>query len=154
MARMLRRQMLRTCAREDQSRVLSPGKRRKETPLEMASETPRAGTRKEIQCREDTAGERGEQKNSTRRWSPTEANPGILERKGPIPKKRRHIPTAASRPAIHDKPNARRNSRTSQNARGIGFQPSEVEEQDGYQNASKRGARAQKPQPPKGAQKS
>jgi len=36
MVRMLRRQMLRTCAREDQSWVLSPGKRREETRLKTA----------------------------------------------------------------------------------------------------------------------
>ena len=61
MVRILRRQMLRTCAREDQSGILSPGKRRQETPLKMASETPRARTTKEVRCREDTAGG-GEQK--------------------------------------------------------------------------------------------
>ena len=40
MVQMLRRQMLRTCAREDQSGVLAPGKRREETPLKMAWTTP------------------------------------------------------------------------------------------------------------------
>ena len=87
MVRMLRRQMLRTCAREDQSGILSPGKRREETPLKMASETPRAGTTKEIPCREDTAGEGGERKNSTRRRSPTEANSGTARRKATKPGK-------------------------------------------------------------------
>jgi len=78
MVRILRRQMLRTCAREDQSGILSPGKWRQKTPLKMASETPRAGTKKEIQCREDPAGEGGERKNSTRCRSLTEANPGTV----------------------------------------------------------------------------
>jgi len=63
MVRMLRRQMLRTCGREDQSGVLPLGKRREETPLKMASETPRTRTTKEIWCREDRAGEGGERKN-------------------------------------------------------------------------------------------
>ena len=80
MVQMLRRQMLRTGAREDQSRVLPPGKRREETPLKMASKTPRAGTTKEIRCREDTAGG-GERKNSTRGRGPTKANPGTVEQK-------------------------------------------------------------------------
>jgi len=51
MVRILRRQMLRTCAREDQSGVLSPAKRPDEARLKMASKTPRAGTRNEIRCR-------------------------------------------------------------------------------------------------------
>jgi len=146
--------MLRTCAREDQSGVLPPGKRRQETPLKMASETPRAGTTKEIRCREDTAGEGGERKNSTRRRSHAKGSPGIVEQKGPMPKKRARIPTAARRLAIHDKPNARRSSRTSQNGHGIGFQPRKVEERDGYQDVSERRARTQKPQSPQGAKKS
>jgi len=48
MVRMLRRQMLRTCAREDQSGVLPPGKRREETPLKMASKASRARTRRKF----------------------------------------------------------------------------------------------------------
>jgi len=60
MVRMLRQQMLRTCAREDQRGVLPPGKQREETPLKMAWETPRAGTTKGIRRREETAGEGGE----------------------------------------------------------------------------------------------
>jgi len=83
MVQMLRRQMLRTCTREDQSGILSPGKRRQETPLKMVSETPRARTTKEIWCREDTAGG-GERKNSTRCRSPTKANPGTAERKATV----------------------------------------------------------------------
>jgi len=81
MVRMLRRQMLRTCAREDQSGILPTGKWRQETPPKMASEKPRAGTTKEIRCRDDTAGEGGERKNSTRCRSPAEANPGTVRRK-------------------------------------------------------------------------
>jgi len=87
MVQMLRQQMLCTCAREDQSGILPTRKRREETPLKMASETPRAGTKKEIRCREDTAGERGERKTSTRRRSPTEANPGTARRKATQPGK-------------------------------------------------------------------
>jgi len=154
MVRMLRRQMLCTCAREDQSGVLPAGKRQEETPLKMVMETPRAGTTKEIRCREDTEGEGGERKNSTRHRSLAKASPGIVERKRPIPKKRGRITMEARRTAIHDKPNARRYPRTWQNGHGIGFQPSKVEERDGYQEASKRRARTQKPQPPQGAQKS
>jgi len=96
MVQMLRRQMLRTCAREDQSGVLSPGKRRKETPLKMASETPRARTRKEIRCREDTAGRGGERKSSTRCRSPTEANPGTGRPKATKAGKGPKNPTGAS----------------------------------------------------------
>jgi len=145
--------MLRTCAREDQSGVLPSGEWREETPLKMAAETPRAGTTKQIRCREDTAGEGGERKNSTGHRSHAKASPGIVERKRPIPKKRGRIPTAASRPTIHDKLNARRYSGTWQNGRGIGFQPSKVVERDGYQDARERRARTQKPQLPQGAQK-
>jgi len=154
MVRMLRRQMLRTCAREDQSGILSPGKRREETPLKMASETPRARTTKEIRGREDTAGEGGERKNSTRCRSPTKANPGTAERKATVNGEGRKNPTGASQLPEHDRTNARRNPRTSQNSRGIWFQPREVEERDGHQKTSQPGARTQEPQPPKGAQKS
>jgi len=154
MVQMLRRQMLRTCAREDQSGILSPGKRPEETPLKMASETPGARTAKEIRCREDTAGEGGERKNSTRRWSLTEANPGTVGRKTTNTGKRRKNPTRAKQLPDHDRTNARRNPRTSQNGRGIWLQHSKVEERNGHQKASKRGARTQEPQPPKGAQKS
>jgi len=154
MVRMLRRQMLRICAREDQSRILSPRKRRQETPLKMASETRRAGTTKEIRCREDTAGEGGERKNSTRCRSPTEANPGTVTRKATNTAKGRKNPTRASQLPDHDRTNALRKPRTSQNDRGIWFQLSKVEERDGRQNTSKQGARTQEPQPPKGTQKS
>ena len=44
-------------------------------------------------------------KKSTARRSPLEASLGIVERKGPIPKNRERIPTEASRPGNHDKPN-------------------------------------------------
>jgi len=154
MVRMLRRQMLRTCAREDQSGILSPGKRREETPLKMASETPRARTTKDIRCREDTAGVGGERKNSTRRRSPTEANSGTARRKATKPGKGRENPTGASQLPDHDRTNARRDPRTSQNGCGIWFQPSKVEERNGHQKTSKRGARTQEPQPPKRTQKS
>jgi len=145
MVQMLPRQMLGTCAREDQSGVLPSGKRREETPLKMASETPRAGTTKEIRCGEDTAGEGGERKNSTRRRCPTEANPGTARRKATNPGKGRKNPTGASQLPDHDRTNARRTPRTLQNGRGIWFQHSKVEERDGRQKASKRGARTQKP---------
>jgi len=153
MVRMLRRQMLRTCAREDQSGILSPGKRRQETPLKVASETPRARTTKQIRCREDTAGG-GERKNSTRCRSPTEANPGTAERKATINGEGRKNPTGASELPGHDRTNARRNPRTSQNGRRIWFQPSKVEERNGHQKTSKRRARTQEPQPPERTQKS
>jgi len=154
MVRMLRRPMLRTCAREDQSGVLSTGNRRKETPLKMASETRRAGTMKEGRCREDTEGEGGERKNSTRCRSPTKANPGNVGRKTTSPGKGRKNLTGASQLPDHDRPDARRNPRTAQNGRGISFQHGEVEKQDAHQKASKRGARTQKPHTPKGAEKS
>jgi len=154
MVRMLRRQMLRPCAREDQSGILSARKRREETPLKMASETPGARTTTEIRCREDTAGEGGERKNSTRCRSPTKANPGTVGRKTTNTGKGRKNPTRASQLPDHNTTNARRTPRTSQNSRGIWFQPSEVEERDGHQKASQRRARTQEPQPPKGAQKS
>jgi len=154
MVRMLRRQMLRTCAREDQSRILSPGKRRQETPIKMASETPRAGTRNEIQCREDMAGEGGERKNSTRCRSPTEANPGTVRRKATNAGKGRKNPTGASQLPDHDRTNARRNPRTWQNGCGIWLQHSKVEKRDGGKETSKRGAPTQEPQPPKRTQKS
>jgi len=154
MVRMLRRQMLRTCAREDQSGVLPPGKRREETPLKMASETPRAGTRKEIPHREATAGEGGVRKNSTRRRSPTKGNPGTVRRKATNTGKGRKNQTGASQLPDRDRTNARRTPRTSQNGHGIWFQHSKVEERDGRQKASKRGARTQEPQPRKGAQNS
>jgi len=96
MVRMLRRQMLRACAREDQSGVLSPGKWREETPLKMAQETPRTRTTMEIRCREDTAGEERERKNSTRCRSLTKANPGTARRKATNPGKGRKNPTGAS----------------------------------------------------------
>ena len=83
MVRMLQRQMLRACAREDQSGILSPGKRGQETSLKMASETPRARTTKEFRCREDTAGGGG-RKSSTRCRSPTKANLGTAERKATV----------------------------------------------------------------------
>jgi len=56
-----------------------------------------------------------------------------------------------SRPENHDKLNTPRDSRTSQNSRRIWFQPGEVEERNGNQEASKQRVRAQKPQPPKRA---
>jgi len=62
--------------------------------------------------------------------------------------------TGASQLPDHDRTNARRTPRTSQNRRGIWFQHSKVEEQDGRQKVTKRGARTHEPQPPKGAQKS
>jgi len=154
MVRMLRRQMLRTCAREDQSGILSPGKRREETPLKMASETPRAGTTKEIRWREDTAGEGRGRKSSTRRRSPTEANSGTARRKATKPGKGRENPTGASQLPDHDRTNARRDPRTSQKGRGIWFQPTKVEERNEHQKTSKRGARTEEPQPPKRTQKS
>jgi len=120
----------------------------------MASETPRARSTKEIRCREDTAGEGGERKNSTRCRSPTKANPGTARRKATNTGKGRKNPTRANQLPGQDRTNARRNPRTSQNGRGIWFQHSKVEELDGHQKASKRGARTQEPQPPKGAQKS
>jgi len=154
MVRMLRRQMLRTCAREDPSWVLSPGKRREETLLEMAPATPRTGTAKQFRGREDTTGEGGERKNSTRRRGLTEANPGTVGRKTTITGEGRENPTRASELPEHDRSNARRNQRTSQDRRGIWVQFSEVEKRDGHEKASKRGARTQEPQPPEGAQKS
>jgi len=154
MVQTLRRQMLRTCVREDQSGVLPPGKQQEETPLKMASKTPRAGTTKEILCREERAGGGGERKNSTGRRSPTEANPGTARRKATNPGKGRKNPTGASQLPDHNRTNARRNPRTSQNRPGIWFQYSKVEERDGRQKASKRGAQRQEPQHPKGAAKS
>jgi len=154
MVRMRQQQMLRTCASEDQSGVLPPGKRREETPLKMVSETPRARTTKEIRCREDTAGEGGERNNSTRRRSPTKANPGIVRRKATNTGERGKNHTGASQLPDHDRMNARSTPRTSQNGRRIWFHHSKVEERDGRHSASKRGARTQEPQPPKGAQKS
>jgi len=154
MVRMLRRQMLRTCAREDQSGILSPRKRREETPLKMASKTPRARTTKEIRCCEDTAGEGRERKNPTRCQSPTKPNPGTVGRKTTITGKGRKNPTRASQLPEHDRTNARRTPRTSQNGRGNWFQPSKVEERDGHQKTSERGARTQAPQPPQRTQKS
>ena len=129
LVRMLRRQMLRTGAREDQSGVLSRGKRREETPLKMAPETPRAGTMKEIRCLEDTVGG-GERKNSTRGGSPTKANPGTVERKKTNTGKGRKHATGASQLPDHDRTNARRNPR-------IWFQPSKVEERNGHKKTSK-----------------
>ena len=140
MVRMLRRQMPRTCAREDQSGILSPGKQRQKTPLKMASETRRVRTMKEIRCGEDTAGG-GERKNSTRCRSPTKGNPGTAEQKATVNGEGRKKLTGASQLPGHDRTNARRNPRTSQNTRGIWFQQSEVEERDGRQRTSKRGAR-------------
>jgi len=154
MVQMLRRQRLRTCAREDPGWVLSPGKRREETPLKMAPATPRAGTAKEIWCREDTAGGGGEQKTSTRRLSLTKANPGTVGRKTTSTGKGRKNQARAGEPPDNDRTNARGNPRTSQDGRGIGFQSSKVEELVRHQTSSKRGARTQEPQPPKGAQKS
>jgi len=118
MVRMLRRQMRRACAREDQSGVLRSGKRREETPLKRAQEKPRAGTTKDIRSREHTAGG-GERKNSTRWQCPTKANPGTVEQKATNTGKGRKHPTGASQLSGHDRTNARRNPRTSQNGRGI-----------------------------------
>jgi len=140
MVQMLRRQMLRTCPREHQSRILSPGKRREETPLKMALETPGDRTRKEIRGHEDTAGEGRERKNSTRRRSPTEANPGTVGGKTTNTGKRRKNPIRDRQLPDHDRTNGRKKSRTSQNGRGIWVQHSEVEERDGHQKARKRGA--------------
>jgi len=105
MRQMLRGQMLCPCLRKDKCRVLPPGKWRKKNSVELAPETPRARATKEVRCREETAGEGRERKNSARRRSPTEASPGIVGRKGPIPEKRGRIPTKDNRPANHDKPN-------------------------------------------------
>jgi len=95
MVRMVRRQMLHTCAREDQSGILSPGKGRQETPIKMASETHRARTTKEIRCRDDTAGG-GKRKKSTRCRSPTKANPRTAERKATVNGQGRKNPAGAS----------------------------------------------------------
>jgi len=154
MVRMLRRQMLRTCTGKDQSGILSPGKRPEETPLKMASKTPRARTTKEISCCEDTAGGGRERKNSTRCRSPTKANPATVGRKTTITGKGGKNPTGASQLPEHDRTNARRNPRTSQNGRGNRFQPSKVEERNGHQKTRERGARTQEPQPPQRTQKS
>ena len=137
MVQMLRRQMLRTCAREDPSWVLPLGKRREETPLEMAPTTPRTRTRKEFRGRQDPTGEGGERKNSTRCRSPTEANPGTVGRKTTITGKGWKNQTGASELPEHDRPDARRNPRTSQNSRGIWFQPSEVEKRVRHQTTRK-----------------
>jgi len=85
--------------------ILPPGKWRKKTSIDMTQTTPETGTKKEIRCHGDTAREGGGRKNSTARRSPSEASLGIVERKGPIPKNRERIPTEASRPGNHDKPN-------------------------------------------------
>ena len=153
MVRMLRRLMLRTCAREDQSGILSPGEWRQESPLKMASETPRARTTKAIRCPEHTAGG-GEQNNSTRCRSPTKANPGAVERKATVYGKGRKNPTRASQLPGHDRTNARTSPRTSQNGRRNWLQPSKVEERNGQQKTSQRGARTQEPQPSKGTTQS
>jgi len=153
---------------KDQRGILSQERRREKNAIPIAQTAPKPGAKEKGGYREDTAGEGGERKNSTGRRSLAQASPGIAKQKGripkkpgpipkkrgPIPKKRGQIPTAARRPAIHDQANARRYSRTSQNGCGIGFQHSEVEERDGYQDACERRARTQKPQPPQGAQKS
>ena len=145
--------MLRKCAREDQSGIISTGKRGEETPLKMASKTPLARTTKEIRCREDTAGG-GERKNSTRCRSPTKANPGIARRKATNTGKGPKNATGASQLPEYDRTNVRRNLRTSQNGRGICFRHGKAEERDGHQKASKGRSRTQEPQPRKGAQKS
>ena len=119
----------------------------------MASETPRAGTTKEIGCREDTAGG-GERKNSTRCRSLTKANPGTAKRKAAIDGEGRKGPTGDSQLPGHNRTNARRNPRTSQNDRGNWFQPIKVEERNGPQETSERGPRTPEPHPPKGTQKS
>jgi len=105
MVRMLQQEMLRTCAREDQSGILSPGKRREKTPLKMASETPRARKTKEMRCSEDTAGG-GERKNSTRCRSPTKANPGTAEREATVNGEGRKKMTGSSQLPGHDRTNA------------------------------------------------
>ena len=50
----------------------------------MALETPQARTPKKVQCREETAGEGGERKNSPGRQSLTKESEAIVARKGPI----------------------------------------------------------------------
>jgi len=120
----------------------------------MASKAPRAGTTKEIRGREDTAGGGREKKNSTRCRSPTKANPGTVGQKTTITGKGPKNPKGASHLPEHDRTNARRTPGTSQNGRGNWFQPSKVEERDGHQKTSERGARTQEPQPPQRTQKS
>jgi len=88
MGQMLRGQMFCPCPRKNNRRVLPPGKRQRKNSIEMAPETPQARATKEVRCRADTAGQGGEQKNSTRCWSPPEASTGTIEQKGPIPKTR------------------------------------------------------------------
>jgi len=154
MVQMLQRQMLRTCAREDQSGVLPPGKRREETPLKMASKTRRAGTTKEIRCREDRGREGGERKSSTRRRSPTEADPGTVRRKATNTGDGRKNQTGASQLPDHDRTNARRNPRTSQNGRGNWFQSGKVEERGGRRKERESRARTQEPRAAKGFEKS
>jgi len=134
---MLRGQMLRPCPRKNKRRVLPAGEWRDKNSFKIVPEPPRARTTKEVQCREDTAGEGGERKHSIRRRSPTEANPGTVGRKGPIPEKQVRIPTEDNGPGNHDKPHTRRDSWTSQNRRGNWLQPSEVEKQDRHLEASK-----------------
>jgi len=149
----LPRQMLCPCPRENKRIVLPTGKWRDKNSFEMGLETPRDRTTKEVQCREDTAGEERERTNSTRIRSLTQASQGIVRRKRRIPEKGRRTLTEASRLAKHDEPNSRRDSSTSQNGRRIWFQPRQVEERKGNSEARKRGARTQKLESPKRALK-
>jgi len=154
MVRMLRRQMLRTCAREDQSGVVPPGKRQEETPLLMALKKPRAGTTKEMRGRENTAGEGGERNNSTRRRSPTKADPGTVGRKTTSTGEGRKNQTGNSQLPDNNRTNERRNPRTSQNGRGIWFQSREVEKRGGQREERESRARTQEPRAPKRVEKS
>ena len=154
MVRMLRRQMLRTCAREDQSGVVPPGKRQEETPLLMALKKPRAGTTKEMRGRENTAGEGGERNNSTRRRSPTKADPGTVGRKRTIPKKQGRLPTEGSEPTSPDTPPPGRRPRTSQDGGRIGIQPRKVEKRGGRSKERKPEARATEPRAKERVEKS
>jgi len=154
LGQMLRGQMLFPHPGKNERGILPSERRQEKTTIPMEQTASKPGAKEKGRYCEDTAEGGGERKNSTRHQSSAEGSPGIAERKRPVGKKRGRIPTADSRPAIRDKPNAPRYSRISQHGRGIGFQPSEVEERNGYQDVSEQRARAQKPQPSQGAQKS
>jgi len=140
---MLQRQVPNTRPVQGGHRVLPAEGRNEEGTLALAPVPPRPKIwYRKKRSREDTTREGGERKNTTRYQSLTQAYPGTVGRKGPIPEKRGRLQTGGSGPASQDSTPPGRRPRTSQDGGRIGIQPGKVEERGGRCEDKKPGARA------------
>jgi len=152
---MLQRQVPDTRPIQGGRRVLPAKERNKEGPLTLAPVPPRP---KVPRCKErrrgDKTGEGGERKNTTRYRGLTQADPGTVERKAAIPKKRGRLPKKDSGPTSEDRATPRGDPRTSQDGGRSGIQPRKAEERGGRCEERKPRARASEPRTKKRVEKS